>query len=258
VSIYDSTFTATAVKPAHDWIHYSGFVVALFQLGIAAIPCGLFGDLGDPDDHVLRESYWHLLRAVCRNRRKEKWACRKNTDKTVVLTRGNGAEHAIVIIGNGKGLDLEDLAAGPTNVDVSASLFTRIATGLLTLLWILLLLISAAGEKENTCFLLAVGGLGILRTPPVAGWPRHPSAFGIHLTHRQVIGHSKVMDALFKVEEKYPHVGASMLKTFFPGKLRPKEKERWGGIRDYAQKHDDDEETRRKELERVEKETSVQ
>jgi len=48
-----------------------------------------------------------------------------------------------------RGFDLEDLAAGPTNVDVSASPFTRIAIGLLALLWILLL-ISAAGEKENT------------------------------------------------------------------------------------------------------------
>jgi hypothetical protein len=74
-----------------------------------------------------------------------KWACRKSADKTVVLTRGNRAQYAIV---NGKGLDLEDLAAGLTNVDVSASLFTRIATGLLALLWILLL-IQRAGAREG-------------------------------------------------------------------------------------------------------------
>jgi hypothetical protein len=105
-----------------------------------------------------------------------------------------------------------------TNVDVSASLFTRIATGLLALLWILLLLISAAGEKrKHVVSPWPLGGLGILRTPPLPAGRDNPSAFGIHLTHRQVIGHSKVMDALFKVEEKYPHVGASMLKTFLPG-----------------------------------------
>jgi hypothetical protein len=34
-----------------------------------------------------------------------------------------------------------------------------------------------------------------------------------------VVGRSKAMNALFKVKEKYPHVGASILKTFFPGKL---------------------------------------
>jgi hypothetical protein len=72
-------------------------------------------------------------------------------------------------------------------------------------------------EKKTRGFSLAVGGLGILRTPPLPAGRDNPSAFGIHLTHRQVIGHSKVMDALFRVEEKYPHVGASMLKTFLPG-----------------------------------------
>jgi hypothetical protein len=145
-----------------------------------------------------------------------------------------------VIIRNGKGLDSEDLAAGPTNVDVSASLFTRIATGLLALPWILLL-ISATGEKENTWFLLVVRALGILQNTAVAGCPQHSSAFGVHLTHHHMIGQSKVMDALFEVEEKYSHVGASMLKTFFPGKLRPREKERWAAYEITAQKHDDDE-----------------
>jgi hypothetical protein len=46
VSIYGSTFTATAGKPEQGRIYYSGFVVALLRLGIAAIPCGLFEDWG--------------------------------------------------------------------------------------------------------------------------------------------------------------------------------------------------------------------
>jgi hypothetical protein len=44
MSIYDATFTAAVGKPAQNPIYYGGFVVALFQLGIAATPCGLFGD----------------------------------------------------------------------------------------------------------------------------------------------------------------------------------------------------------------------
>jgi hypothetical protein len=44
-----------------------------------------------------------------------------------------------------------------------------------------------------------------------------------------------------------------MLKTFFPGKLRPKEKERWAAYEITAEKHDDEEKIRRKELWRVEK-----
>jgi hypothetical protein len=43
--------------------------------------------------------------------RKDKWAFRRQTQKDVILTRGNGSAHAIIILGNQKGLDLEDLAA---------------------------------------------------------------------------------------------------------------------------------------------------
>ena len=252
VSIYEPSSTAIAGEPKHDWIHYSGLLIAVFQLGIAAIPCGLFGDWG-----ILMITFCGIVLAFASGSlpqwKKEKWACRRNANKTVVLSRGNGAQHAIIVLGNGKGLDLEDLAAGPANVDVSASLLTRTATAGLALLWILLL-ITAAGEKENTWFLLAVGGLGILHNTAVAGWPRDPSAFGIHLRARPPIGHPKVMETLFAVEEKYPHVGASMLQTFFPGKLFPKEKERWAAYEVVAQKHDDEEKARRKERERLEKE----
>jgi hypothetical protein len=144
VSIYDSTFTATAGKPEQGWVYYSGFVVALLRLGIAAIPCGLFGGWGIP-----MITFCGIVLAFTSEQSaamgRGKWACRKSADKTVVLTRGNRAQYAIV---NGKGLDLEDLAAGLTNVDLSASLFTRIATGLLALLWILLL-IQRAGAREG-------------------------------------------------------------------------------------------------------------
>ncbi|KAH6972628.1 hypothetical protein EDB80DRAFT_833937 [Ilyonectria destructans] len=144
---------------------------------------------------------------------KEKWACRRNSSKTVILTRGNGSQHAIVIIGDGKGLDVEDLAAGPTNVDASTSYTTMVTVIILAAFWILLL-ITAAGIKQNTWFLIAVGGIGILQNISAAGWSH-------------VIGESKVMDTLFAVEKAYPQVGRSMLATFFPGKLRPREQEKW-------------------------------
>jgi hypothetical protein len=96
----------------------------------------------------------------------------------VVLTRGNGAQHAIVISDPDEiGLDLETLAAGQANVDVSTSLSTRILVGLLAVLWVLLL-ISASGIKSNTWFLLAVGGIGIVQNIFVAGWRRKPEAPG--------------------------------------------------------------------------------
>lgn len=61
----------------------------------------------------------------------------------------------------------------------------------------------------------------------VAGSPRRPSAFGMPLIFEDVIGEVKAMDTLFAVEQAYPRVGRSLLCTFFPGRLRPKEQERW-------------------------------
>jgi hypothetical protein len=69
--------------------------------------------------------------------------------KTIVLTRGNGAQHAIVVRGDGVGFDLEDLAAGPANIDNSASYPTRIAMLLLAVLWILLLISASVSFRTS-------------------------------------------------------------------------------------------------------------
>ena len=137
-----------------------------------------------------------------------------------------GSQHAIVILGTGKGLNLEDLSAGQTNVDVSASWGTRVAVTIMAGFWILLL-ITAAGIKQNSWFLLAIGAIGILQNVFVAGWRRFPKAFGIPLEFVEVIGQEKVMKTLYEVEDKYPYVGASMLETFFPGKRREDEVKKW-------------------------------
>ncbi|SPO00289.1 uncharacterized protein DNG_03134 [Cephalotrichum gorgonifer] len=224
-----SVFTADRAEPGHpdcDWVYILGFPVAILQLGVAAIPCGLFGDWS-----ILLVTAAGILLAFGTGGigqwTEEKWACRRNSNKTVILTRGNGSQHAIVIIGDGKGLDLEDLAAGPSGVAASTPYTTIVTVTILAVLWILLL-ITAAGIKQNTWFLIAVGAIGIVQNILVAGWPRSPEAFGIPLREeKHVFGEQKVMDTLFAVEDKYPRVGRSMLDTFFPGKLLPEEEERW-------------------------------
>ncbi|KAJ8096512.1 hypothetical protein POJ06DRAFT_264010 [Lipomyces tetrasporus] len=224
VSLYKAD-RARPGYPGYDFAYFIGFATSVLQLGIAAIPCGIFGDwsilLVTASGIVLSFATGSLSQWS-----KEKWACRRNSEKTVVLTRGNGSQHAIVVIGDGKGLDLEDLAAGPTNVDVSASHLTRIVVILLAAFWILLL-ITAAGIRQNTWFLLSIGGIGILQNIFVAGWRRFPEAFGVPLIPAGVIGKPKVMDTLFAVERAYPGLGRSMLDTFFPGKLRPDEQKKW-------------------------------
>jgi hypothetical protein len=243
VSFYRADL-ATKGTSGQDAVYYIGFVTAGFQLGIAAIPCGIFGDWS-----ILLVTAVGIALAFTTGSlsqwRKEKWACRSGSNKTVVLTRGNGAQHAIVVRSDDKGLDLEDLSAGPANVDVSASLATRIVMITLALLWILLL-VSASGIKNNTWFLLAVGGFGILQNICVAGWPRNPAAFGIPLTYEGVISDTKVMGTLLQVaalekaegslleEAKRaldgPALALSMRDTFFPGKLNPDEIAIWAVI----------------------------
>lgn len=239
VSIYKAE-KAQPGYPGHDLIYFIGFVTILVQLGIAAIPCGLFGDWG-----ILLVTICGIILSLATGSlgqwREEKWACRKESQKSVILTRGNGSQHAFVILGDGKGLDLEDLAAGPMNADVSASKLTRLAIIILAVCWILLL-ITAAGIKQNTWFLLAIGGVGILQNIYVAGQIRFPEAFGVPLKFEGVIGEAKVMNALFALEEKYPHLGKSLLDTFFPGKLWPEEYQKWEELERKATKAEREEE----------------
>jgi hypothetical protein len=249
VTVYRASAGQTAGVPKKDRIYWSGIFTAVIQLGIAAIPCGIYGDWG-----ILLITASGIALAFATGSlpqwSKEKWACRRESDKTVILTRGNGSQHAIVIVGDGHGLDLEDLAAGNFNDEMLTSSITRLALVTLATLWILLL-ISASGEHANTWFLLAVGGIGALQNVAVAGWRRRPSAFGVHLTPEpeSVIGSDSVMKALYYVEEQYPHVGRSMRETFFPGKLWPKEVERWDEYEKEAEKHDQEQKRLKKAAE---------
>ncbi|KAF3358570.1 hypothetical protein VdG1_00130 [Verticillium dahliae VDG1] len=82
-------------------------------------------------------------------------------------------------------------------------------------------------ERDDTWFLLAIGGLGILQNVFVAGWTRRPEHFGVPLDFVEAIGKTKVMRTLFEVEERYPGLGRVMRDEFFPGALLPEEILRW-------------------------------
>ncbi|KUI62541.1 hypothetical protein VP1G_09659 [Cytospora mali] len=222
VSIYRAQ-EARPGHPGYDRHYFTGFITCIIQLGLAAIPCGLYGDWS-----ILLITTAGIILSFASGAipqwSMEKWACRRNTKKTVVLTRGNGSQHAIVIIGDGKGLDLEDLAAADgTSLPSGQTRFCVIA---LATLWILLL-ITASGIQNNTWFLLAIGAVGILQNIYVAGAWRSPSAFGVPLEFVEVIADNKVMKTLYKVEERYQRLGRSMLGTFFPGDLREDEQKQW-------------------------------
>ncbi|KAM5359206.1 hypothetical protein ACJA88_015190 [Fusarium oxysporum] len=222
VSVYKAQ-EATKGYPGYDAPYIAGFLTCIVQLGVAAIPCGIFGDWS-----ILVVTAAGIVLSFASGAlpqwSKEKWACRIDTEKTFVLTRGNGSQHAIVIQGAGVGLDLEDLSAADTGAFADRG--TRLIVIALGFLWILLL-ITASGIRENTWFLLAVGGMGILQNIYVAGTSRPPEAFGVPLEFVEVMGNPKVMDTLFKVEERYPRLGKSMLPIFFTGELRENEQKKW-------------------------------
>ncbi|XDG05627.1 hypothetical protein ABKA04_005242 [Annulohypoxylon sp. FPYF3050] len=226
VSIYTAE-KARPGYPGYDRVYLAGVATAIIQLALAAIPWGCRGDwtifLVTGIGILLSFATGALTQWA-----DEKWACGRDTEETFVLTRGNGAQHAIVIIGGGDGLDLEDLAASSSVP--SQSRFTKFIVLVLALLWILLLIV-ASGIQQDIWFLFGIGGIGILDNIFAAGASRTPKDFGIPLAFKGVIGHRKVMQALLEVERVYPRVGKSMLPVFFPGGLKPEEDAEWNTIR---------------------------
>ncbi|KAJ5765645.1 hypothetical protein N7520_005204, partial [Penicillium odoratum] len=193
VTIYEPSVTKPSGIGERDVIYWSGLLVLVVQLGVAAIPCGLFGDWGI------------LLITVSGNALAIATGLLPQWKKE----KGNGAQHAIVILGNKHGLNLEDLASGQSNLDASANQTIR------------------ALLLKNTWFLLALGAIGIVQNIFVAGWNRRPESFGIPLDFVKVLGKPEVMDTLFEIEEKYGGLGRSMLSVFFPGKLRRDDIKKW-------------------------------
>ena len=198
------------------------------QIGVAAIPFGFFGDWS-----ILLITGWGTLLSFATGWlpqwNKEKWACRRDSHKSIIITRGQGSQHALLILGDGHGFDLEDLAAGAVNVDAFASISTRVFVIFVAIFWTLLLL-TAAGIKQNTWYLLAVGGIGMLHNIFVAGKKRNPAAFGMPLAFERVYGDTKAMKTLFAVEQDRPGVGKYLLPIFFPGEIRDDERARWAEL----------------------------
>ncbi|KAI6103523.1 hypothetical protein F5141DRAFT_1293378 [Pisolithus sp. B1] len=106
-----------------------------------------------------------------------------------------------------------------------------------TVLWIAHL-ITVVNIQQDPWFLMLVGSIGMMHNVMVAGLLRTPQAFGIPLVFEECILDRKVMQTLMKVEERHPHLGASMLQTFFPGKLYPEEEAFWEKKAQEADKRD--------------------
>jgi hypothetical protein len=219
-------------KPGRDILFWSGVFVAIAQLGIAAVPLGIYGNWGV---FLVTASaiILCLLTGSLPQWRREKWACRQiepDQKRTYIMTRGNGAQHAIVLEADGCGLNLEDLCTGFDNLDTpSISVATRLIMIVLGVSWVVLLITSSA-LTDQSWFLIAVGGIGMLQNIFVAGWSRKPEALGLPLKFTTVFGSPKVFTAITEVERAYPNVGRALVGTFFPGGLFPREEEELSAI----------------------------
>lgn len=223
ISVFEASKDATAGVPQRDFYWFSGYAVALLQLGIAIIPWAVFGEwqifLVTAAGTVLAFTIGSIPQW-----RRERWECRRNTKKTFVLSGGNGAQHVLVIQGAGRGLDLEDIAT--SDGKYVSTWKTKSVFGGLTICWGVLLL-TVSGIKDQTWFLLAIGSIGMIHTVIVAGAPRRSEWFGVHLDYRAVFAERKVMAALQSAETAYPGLGRSMLPIFFPGDIREDEIRWW-------------------------------
>ncbi|KZT05695.1 uncharacterized protein LAESUDRAFT_726621 [Laetiporus sulphureus 93-53] len=233
VAFFRTSPSRPAGMPARDWVYWSGLEMMVCQIGIACIPGALSGNwlilILTVGGTLLA-----LLQGALPQWRQEKWSARKvapGKQDVVCLTRGNGSVSVLVIVSDGCGYKLEDLAAARE----VHSRVTAPATFVLAALWIVHL-ITTESLNSSAWYSLAVGGLGMLQNVIAAGARREAGALGFHLEKGPVVHEKNVFGTLKKVEEMADDkesavdmgrgVGLSLIPIFFPGGLREDE-EKW-------------------------------
>jgi hypothetical protein len=273
----------------HGRVRYIAFAVMCAQLGIAFIPVILYREWG-----VLMITGAGTLLAVSAGALPQ-WSMEKlpnktKTTKNFAITSGNGSRDVMVVLGLGKGLDLEELANSETprsnRLWEGLQFFSKpvyeggqpklhgnstpvrhvhsvrgiplgywvtlLVCSIQSLLW-LGFLITVAGLRSHTWYLLIVGCLGMFQNATTAAIARDPVKRCLPLKLVDTIITRKVMDGLMDLEFTYESVGENrsgdekphskksrfgyhLRKEFFPGPLREDEEAWWNG--DYDQYDD--------------------
>lgn len=149
VSVYEVDPTQAPGCPTRDWIFHLGIVAIFVQIGIAVIPWALSMNYL-PFVVTLSGTALSLLTSALPQWRNEKYASYRTGGWTVSITRGNGSQHVMLILGKDhgchSGLDLE-IMAGKSDRAVPP-LLTRICMTILAALSVVLL-ITVAGMRED-------------------------------------------------------------------------------------------------------------
>ncbi|KAF3129551.1 hypothetical protein TWF703_008838 [Orbilia oligospora] len=245
VSVFEVDKTREPGVPIRDWIWFCGVGVILVQLVVSTVPWIRDGEWG-PFIVTGAGTVLALISGSLPQFRKEKWACPRDGGDAVILTRGNGSRHAVLILRSkvspskssepttdvSRGLDFEILAEGSRpqfkrnrNANwetIRPSGITRGAVAVQAFFWVLLL-ICTSGLKENTWYLLGIGLLGSIQNVIAASAIREPGTYGVHLNFKEKITGRSVREILKATEEKYEFAGLSLVDIFFPGSMRVKD-----------------------------------
>lgn len=244
-------------KPQIDRVWLLGWLTITAQLGVSIAPWIRYGDWGIFLATASGTAF-AMLTGSLRQWRLEKWAGRrlnqpgstKNKTKTVCLTRGNGHRYAMIIIGKGTAWDLEALATATSESLVE----TPWLLGGLAMLWSCLL-ITVSGLKQNTWFLVLIGGMGMVQNIYASAARRPSGALNMRLTPyaqrpsivglgfdwpyddknsdeeledetdqwRRALEYQMVpgvRGAIQELEKTFPKAGLALMREFFPALVR--------------------------------------
>ncbi|KAI0668125.1 hypothetical protein C8Q78DRAFT_980451 [Trametes maxima] len=226
-------------RPANDAVSYVAAATAVIQVGVASL-LALSGVASirpvwiTAIGIILSTIAGRLLRG--QQQRQMRTAREVSPDRrdVVCITSGNGSAEAIVVINEGGGARVEDLAAGRAN---TLGPLATLGVGVLIVLWAVLLLTLTTLDRVDAWSMLALIGVGSTHTAYAARTWRSGAAVGFKFAEerKKVVHSDKVMDVLMKAEEAEEGVGAALLPVFFPGPLRPAE-ELWWAERKHAPK----------------------
>lgn len=269
VSIYTATARKEGQETTNVYTFWLWIGVTALQIGIASIPLALDREWGV---FLVTASgiVASILAGALPQWRIEKIPLKKKSRKLVALTSGNGSRDIMIIYGDGVALDLEELAAGESprsdRIWEALELFsspvknefgiverrhnkseirkthlynglplgvwlTRLASFCQVVFW-LALLITVAGLKSHSWYLVGIGSVGMLQNAMLAAAARRPDRRGLPLTLVDTIATHRVMDGLMDLDATIENAGLALREEFFPGFLREDEKDWWDGERD--------------------------
>lgn len=279
ISIWEALENHNKPTEHRFWsIHAWGLLFMTLQLGLAIVPLRLYGDWG-----ILlitgAGTILSIIMGALPQWTAEKLPNRQHSKSVFALTVGNGSRDVMVIKGNGKCLDLEELSVsetprsgrpwkkfnspeplGPNKTwpkprqirrTTSDLLATKLRGGFpmgflvtyvacaIQSILWLVLLVSVSALVSHTWFLLGVGFIGMFQNAILAAAEIKPEHRNLPLHYVETIVGTRKVMDGLMDFHVHYHCGQHLVREFFPGNLQPPEEAWWKGERNA---YDDDRE----------------